>query len=181
MRYDSSAYVVEGRQGNWVDVRKPADVQALNELQFLSCSANLYFRERRELDAIRAEYAKVAASRPTQWFRLWTGVQPTKRSALSITGGPQTLTLRPGCRGSCAFRPCSPVPSRWVSVFSYRLKVYSWTNGSAGGGVRAAHIPAGTGGFYKEEVGRVAWKVDENMKVLSESPRPGGSIPVGCC
>ncbi len=131
--YDSSAYVVEGRQGNWVDVRKPADVQALNELQFLSCSANLYFRERRELDAIRAEYAKVAASRPTQWFRLWTGVLTHETERFEHYRRATDADLAAGLPRIVSISPVLPVPSRWVSVFSYRLKVYSWTNG-----VRAA-------------------------------------------
>ncbi|TDQ09144.1 hypothetical protein DEV91_15815 [Phyllobacterium brassicacearum] len=145
----------------------------------MSCSANVYFRERRELDAIRAEYAKAAASRPTQWFRLWTGV-PTHETERFEHYRPATeADLAAGLPRVVSISPVLPVPSRWVSVFSYRLKVYSWTNGSAGGGVRAAHIPSGAGGFYKEEVGRVARKVDENMKVRKRKPEAGRIDPGG--
>lgn len=139
--FDPAAYHFENRRGCWVDLTDSRDVDALNELQFISCNENIYFCDWSELSSVRSGYTGARHLRPSEWFRNWVGVLEEETETIEFYRrvAPDELPdMRPRIVSGS---PIYPAPSKWLSSLGYRLKVYGYTNGSAVGYIRKARVP----------------------------------------
>ena len=134
MLYDSGIYSIS-RAGLWFKASKEADIQAINEHQFLHCAANIYFSRWDELEAIRRDCANTRHNRPQEQARssLTTAVL-RKEDKWS-----KRFEVRPqsGLPDSENFlvhlKSVNPSPSRWPSFLKYRPNpIFIDTNSGAG-------------------------------------------------
>jgi hypothetical protein len=134
--YDNRVYTVSIPAGTrFIDVRSPADVQAINHLQHLNAQENLYFANWGDRSSV-AENAEQATkirlsaqheftslirdhSRPGEAYRAGTEEEESQSKEMIITGSFE-----------------QPQPSQWPTFLKYRPKPSTFFNGSAVGHVR---------------------------------------------
>lgn len=63
--YDGAVYTVDHR-AHWVDAAREADIEAINEHQFLNCMANIYFRDWGGRDRVLAGAQSALPRRPAR-------------------------------------------------------------------------------------------------------------------
>ena len=136
MFFDIGVYTVPIPRGTrFVDMRRAADVEALNHLQHLNARKNLYFASWGERERIAKEADLVIKQRAaskhsfTQLVRDDTAERPRFRKGdEQETAAAKELVVK----GS--FEP--PISTRWPSFIKYRPKPVTFQNGTAIGHVR---------------------------------------------
>jgi hypothetical protein len=140
--YDGDVYSLPN-QGGWLTVRKPADIDAFNEHQVLSCGNNLYFRNWDHADYVSKLCDRTLSRRleeshrctlavlgeTTDWGQRYDVV-----SRDQIQSGQDTIVH---------VETLHSEPNAWPSFLGFRSggKVYS--NGSRTGYVRAWSVDQG--------------------------------------
>ena len=131
--YDRSAYTI-ANSSEFVEMKKDADVSALNELQMLSAAENIYFSQRNSSDKI-AELLRASGDERQE---------PTFRNTMLIlhseTGENKTYRVANPDEQKAAnlthTELLSRKPRRWTSQLSFRSKIKTFSNGSSVGHVR---------------------------------------------
>ena len=136
MCYDVDAYAVNARKGVWLTLDKVRDIEALNELQFIKCDANIYFREWSQLGWLRAAFKRSAPSRPASWFKSWIGTKLAAVDGREMYRRATDAEILSTATKIVSHSPVYPNPSKWLSVFKIRPKIMAYTDGSAVGFVR---------------------------------------------
>lgn len=152
--YDKSTYSAPNRRGRWIDITRDADVRAMNELQYISCASNIYFRDWAQLERVKHEFAEAADRRPQGWYRSFVMVQVYENEKgefyrRATDGDAGTTTPR-----VISHSPIHAHPSRWLSELVYRPKVFAYSNGSAVRFVREGQVARFSAhvGFVRQEV-----------------------------
>ena len=134
MLYDGGIYSVS-RSGLWLKAPKEADIQAINEHQFLHCDANIYFSRWDELEAIRSDFADMCHNRPQEQARssLTTAVLTREdKWGKRFEVRPQSELPDSG-NFLVHLESVNPRPSHWPSFLKYRPNpVFVDTNSGAG-------------------------------------------------
>lgn len=65
--FDQAVYAPKGFAWETVEISKPADIMAINCLQFIRCSKNLYFADQEQRSLVEAVVGMAKSSRPTSW------------------------------------------------------------------------------------------------------------------
>jgi hypothetical protein len=131
--YDRAVYTI-ANSSDFVEMKKDADVSALNELQILSAAENIYFSQRNASDKIAELLRASADERQEPTFRntmlilhseteenkTYRVAKPDEQKAANLT---HTELL-------------SRKPRRWASQLSFRSKIKTFSNGSSVGHVR---------------------------------------------
>lgn len=134
--YDDGIYSALGRIGAWLPVNRRSDIEALNELQVLNCTANLYFSALSSSDSVKAAFRKSAELRPAKWARFWVGV-PTRTSNQGDEYRRATAEeIENVGTKMIGVRPVYANPSLWFSGLRFKEKLVSYADGSAIGLVR---------------------------------------------
>jgi hypothetical protein len=136
MCYDVDTYAVSGRKGVWLALDKVRDVEALNELPFIKCNANIYFRDWSQLAWLRAAFKVAASYRPPSWFKSWIGAKLTTVDGSEMYRRATDAEILSMTTKVVSHSPVYPDPSKWLSVFKIRSKILAYTDGSAVGFVR---------------------------------------------
>jgi len=131
--YDRAAYTI-ANSADFVEMKKDADVSALNELQILSASENIYFSQRNTSDKI-GELLRASADERQE---------PTFRNTMLIlhseTAESKTYRVAKPDEQEAAnlshTQLLSRKPRRWASQLGFRPKIKTFSNGSSVGHVR---------------------------------------------
>jgi len=137
--YDSGVYSIPNASGTpFVDIKREGDVDAINQLQHLAASKNIYFSRWEDRNCIAAEAAKVSLQR--------AGAVPKTRIFVRDHTSPHDESYRSGTPGEelaaresiVATGQQYPEPSAWPSQLKFRDKPKTFSNGTAAGYVRQA-------------------------------------------
>jgi hypothetical protein len=126
--YDGDVYSVP-RTGGWVDAKHERDIEALNQHQYFTCYANVYFRERADAPQIAGGFEAVASLRPVTRHRIHYLVLDHSENGSEVfrrVDGPEAEAHR---RALIRFEMVMPKPSSWPSqnrVAHGRGCVYQW-------------------------------------------------------
>ncbi len=129
--YDGDVY--RCRAGGWMTADRVSDIEALNQHQFLGCSANIYFADWSHRPLIEKAFEEVANQRPAFRHEVITAVLDSQdnwgkkyrvvpRSELNTEG--EVLVHVKSVR---------PKPSGWPSLIKWRHKSRIYSNNSGTG------------------------------------------------
>jgi uncharacterized protein DUF4238 len=141
--YDGDVYNIQN-QGGWVTVKKDADVEALNEHQFLHGMANIYFPEWNDLAEIGRAAARTIPRRPAVRHEVSVAVLDQENAwGKRYRVIPRDELIR---KGEALFhiREIPLRPTRWPAVIRWRPDPKVYSNGSGTGFVRRWTIESGT-------------------------------------
>lgn len=134
--YDSGVYKLEGADEPFVEVRKSADISAINDLQLLYCARNVYFKDWKTRDLIHERYQAIEKSRLASRHNLTVYVKEPDEGQ----GESYRIATEDEKNGQGPFLLTTqfkyPSPPRWFSMLRYRLSPRMYHNGSAVGFVR---------------------------------------------
>jgi hypothetical protein len=131
--YDRAAYTMPG-SSNFVEMKKESDVSALNELQALSATENIYFSQRGASDKIGELLRVTTGERQEATFRNTMLILHSENE-----GGKTHRVAKPDEQGVANLTHTellSRKPRRWLSQLSFRSKIKTFSNGSGVGHVR---------------------------------------------
>jgi len=140
--YDSGVYSASLAGQGLAYIRKERDVEALNALQVIRASENLYFQDKRNTGYIGDLAEKYKSRRPDVWHR-WTfaverpsdSIDEFRRFEVIKT----SAEMRAG-RGFMHLRSEAVNPGVWCSLFSFRSKPILFDTQSASGPVRSQEL-----------------------------------------
>ena len=131
--YDRAAYTMSG-SSNFVEMKKESDVSALNELQALSATENIYFSQRDASDKIDELLRVTTGERQEATFRNTMLILHSENEE-----GKTYRVAKPDEQGAANLTHTellSRKPRRWPSQLSFRSKIKTFSNGSSVGHVR---------------------------------------------
>ncbi|MHC2255939.1 hypothetical protein ACVILK_005631 [Bradyrhizobium embrapense] len=135
--YDGLVYTSPNLENGRMILKKAADVEAMNELQYLAASSNVYFSDWDAGDYVRGQFEKSADRRIEEAVVF--------NHLVFVEGDPQGREIfRRATREEAAVAGRSvihqtfryPTPSRWLSQLKYRDPVITHSNGTGVGHVR---------------------------------------------
>jgi Protein of unknown function (DUF4238) len=139
-------------EGGWDEVRNPADVEALNQHQFLNCRANIFVRNATHAGMVRDSYDRVAQLRPSTRHRVHYAVRDGEER-----GSIRYRVIDPSVEGSRhqeAILHTETVharPTAWPWRVRARRNGVVFSNGTAVGYVRRAWVrPDARSPFHRE-------------------------------
>lgn len=134
--YDGDVYTVNEQLRNSAVLRKRTDVRAINDLQYIKAARNVYFSDWGDAQRIAHECQESEHLRLDSWidFKVTVpdGVTPSGERFRSATEEEKISSTRVFIVLESRF----PIPSHFPSIFKYRIKIRSFSNGSAAGHVR---------------------------------------------
>lgn len=136
--YDEDTYLPTITRGYVVTIDKVSDVHALNELQLIRCSENVYFKDIEQKEYVQKAFRSVSKLRPDTWVDIWVGV-PTNPERTHFRRATEEEKSSSKKR-LITFNQKPITPSTWLSALPYRAKIYGYTNGSAVGHLRKGQI-----------------------------------------
>lgn len=137
--YDGLVYTVPEILNGRIVLKKDADAEALNELQYINANAGIYFASWDSRDQVREAFKAAEARR--------TGESAVFTHLICVgTDGNGGEIFRAGTREEALAAKKSmirteyryPVPSRWVSPLKFRRPAKTHYNGTGAGHVRKA-------------------------------------------
>lgn len=140
MCYDKDAYRSMNKRGHRIFVKKRADVNALNELQFIRSQANIYFQNWNEFHDIRKAFEISKHRRPEAWVKFWVWQSSYEKSGFRYYRKLDHTEIVAAKNRIISFSAEHLNPSRWLSVLPIRPKVCGYTNGSAVGYIRRGQL-----------------------------------------
>lgn len=136
MCYDGNVYTLPNKRGDYIYLQEENDIDAINELQFLKASSNIYFSDWDGRESIAAKFESNRDFRPKTWHKLTVLVPDQVTSSFEsfrlATEEEIKTSKRRVLHGSSVF----PSPRTWISRIQYRDPVRVYSNGSALGHVR---------------------------------------------
>ncbi|WP_339436818.1 DUF4238 domain-containing protein [Pseudomonas sp. EL_65y_Pfl1_R32] len=137
--YDTSVYTVANTEG-WLTVRKPGDIEVLNQFQLLNCRANIFIGDEAyapELDNFvkRFEHRRLA-TRHRVTYAVFDGEQVGNHKRYRVVPPSEFPLFDDGIMHA---ETVSPIPSAWPSFLQRRNKGYAFYNGTGAGYVRSVH------------------------------------------
>jgi hypothetical protein len=138
--YDQQVYTLPNATGqSFVDLTRDDDVDALNQIQYLSAANNIYFQDWNDAERITSEVAALAKIR--------TAAVPVSKMLVRDyndhgpgeayrTGSAEEEATARETIVMTSFR--QPEPPSWLSLLKFRSKLKTFSNGSAVGHVRKA-------------------------------------------
>lgn len=135
--FDGDIYSVEHSFG-FVDVKLDDDVNACNQLQALSCSANLYFDKPDFEGLLRATVAAVIERRLSSKFQVTHAVAEQTVGTHKRYRVMEAPDVREHGRVLVHAKSIRPEPVVWPSFLKYRRSAIAFTNGTRAGFRRRA-------------------------------------------
>jgi Protein of unknown function (DUF4238) len=139
--YDGDVYTAPNDNG-WVVADKRADVEALNEHQYLNCQANIYFSDWNALDDISNAFATAQVRRPRYRHEVVTAVLEKEDAWGQEFRVVPRGDLPDEGQALVHIKTIYSVPSRWPSFIRFRDHPRVYTNESGTGFVRKTRAEA---------------------------------------
>jgi hypothetical protein len=150
--YDSEVYKVE-HEGGWAEVRDPADVEALNQHQFLNCRANIFLRDSAHAVSVSEAYNRVAQLRPSTRHRIHYAVRDREEAGLVSYRVVDPTAERDQHREAIIHTETVHAhPSAWPRQLQQRRNGTVLTNGTAAGYVRRASVRPDPRNPFRREI-----------------------------
>lgn len=152
--YDGDVYNIPD-EGGWDEVRNPADVEAVNQHQFLNCRANIFVRDAAHAGIVRDSYDRVAQLRPGTRHRIHYAVRDSEER-----GSIRYRVVDPALEGSrhqeaiIHTETVHARPRAWPWRLRARRNGVVFSNGTAVGYVRRAWVRLDVGNPFRQEA---AW------------------------
>jgi hypothetical protein len=153
--YDGDVYSVRKADG-WISTYRDADVEAVNQLQFLNCFANIYVRDESDEQGVREMFNRCKDRRPASRHRIRYAVvdHEEERSNRYRLIDPESISkLGPENVGPILIHSqiLHGQPSHWPQFLRFRDKGFVYYNGTGVGFVRKSYVDANPGrGFRKQ-------------------------------
>lgn len=135
--YDGDVYSVSHKNG-WAEVRHEADVEAINQHQFLNCRANIFIRDNSYADGVREAYLKIAGRRPEARHRIHYAVPDLSVGNHIRYTVVDRADAGPHEEALLHSETIHAMPSAWPRQIMWRAKGSVYTNGTGVGYVRRA-------------------------------------------
>lgn len=136
--YDGAVYTVPDKIGETVYLRRSSDITAINELQFLNATNNLYFSKWSERDQLLDELHRHRAVRPTKPYVFDVFVKSRAFEQYTEFRRAESQSDLDGARDALMnFSIRHPGAASWPSVISYRSPIREVNTGTAAGRMRA--------------------------------------------
>lgn len=137
--YDPDVYSITGKDG-WTTVRKPSDVEALNEFQLMNCRANIYIGNREYSQALHDFVEKYVHLRPKMRhlvnFAIFEGEESGNHKRYRVVSKTEFAGAKDGV---VHVRTIYQSPSQWPSFLMRRHKSVAYYNGTGLGYLRRMH------------------------------------------
>lgn len=137
--YDGGVYTVPNKRGHKLIVRHERDVQALNELQFLKSSYNIYFQNWPDKNFIELNFKLHKNRRPESWHKINYAVKDEENSKDGYTRYKVVHTERERLAAAEALMHLESVmlvPTQWLSELKFREKMRYVDTGTGAGFLR---------------------------------------------
>jgi hypothetical protein len=124
--YDGDIYTCPDKNGHIVSIDKESDARALNTLQYLKASKNLYFSDWDQAESIQADFSAIAAKRPEKWHNIHFAVKDEKGSTAESERYRVVHTREERTSATEAFVHLQSVmlePEVWLSKIKFRQKL----------------------------------------------------------
>jgi hypothetical protein len=152
--YDGEVYGVPHERG-WVSVRHAADIEALNQHQYLNCRANIFVRDSAHSELVRRGYDAVASVRPESRFRTVYAVRDTDEGGFArFRAADPVVEAHRREEAIIHTESIHACPTSWPRQIQWRHKGYVYSNGSGVGYLRRARIPADALSPFQRELAR---------------------------
>lgn len=140
--YDGAVYSVT-HKSHFVDLKRPSDVAALNDHQYLNCAANIYFGAWEGRDQVAVAAAAAAPRRPeTPHTRTHAVLDQSDDRGERFTVEPVS-DIRDGRKRLVHIVTNKPTPSTWPSFLRFRPDASGWSNGTGAGLTRRGCLDKG--------------------------------------
>ncbi|MCE9549635.1 MAG: DUF4238 domain-containing protein [Betaproteobacteria bacterium] len=136
--YDGHIYSIPN-VGNWVDVRYPADVDAINDLQYLNCVANIYFSEHADSDRVLGLHTRNEGLKPPARHRIHYAIETESSNGVTKFAVVDKKNAPEHSRALIHMESLRVEPKKWPSILHWRNKGYFYSNDTGLGHVRQAH------------------------------------------
>lgn len=136
--FDPNCYGTLGRSGNVISVKRDAEIDALNELQFLHARSSIYFQDWGRRQHVSGQFDLSHERRPTEWH--YRSV--LERVAVDASSGAETYAkvdkIVPDKTKVylTSLEQVHVSPSRWPAFLPYRARVVTEDTRSAAGHMR---------------------------------------------
>ncbi|MGF6095687.1 DUF4238 domain-containing protein [Pseudomonas sp. 18175] len=144
--YDSDIYNIASDAG-WLTVRKPSDIEILNQFQLLHCRANIFLEGTAYANALHEFVVKFEKCRPAERhvvnFAVFDGEQTDTHKRYRVVSKEEFKNYEDGIMHS---QVVHPRPTAWPSFLLRKNKAVAFSNGTGVGYLRRAHIDSG---FFK--------------------------------
>jgi Protein of unknown function (DUF4238) len=135
--YDGLVYTSPNLESGRIVLKKTADIEAMNELQFLSAGANVYFSNWDTREYVRSQFEKSKARRIEDSVTFNHLIFVSENSQGGRVYRPRTREEAMASERSILHQSFKyPTPSRWLSELKYRNPVITYSNGTGIGHVR---------------------------------------------
>ncbi len=113
--YDRDVYIAPNKKGFLIAVHKKSDIEALNELQFIRCENNVYFRNWNDLNRIKKSFSLAQPRRPQSWINFWSGIQTHTANGYEYFRKANTSELASSGHRIISYNSVLIQPSKWIS------------------------------------------------------------------
>lgn len=152
--YDGDVYSIPNTV-NWVETRRVADVNALNELQYLNCLANLYFANIEKSEKLVEIHKKNKGHRPESRHRLNYAIADEESNGSTRFVVVNKEDAPKHTKALIHMETIPIMPGKWPTLLRWRMKGFVYTNKTGVGHTRRAHIYSRGGPpFEKLRTGR---------------------------
>jgi hypothetical protein len=132
--YDGRVYTMADKHGETVTLDNVSDVRALNELQYLKASENIYFANWSDRELIAGEFEQAQPRRINAWSVVRVAVPVDETRALYKEASRDAASRE--TRSLMHLQAIFPRPSAWFSKLKHRDSPRTFSNGSGAGHVR---------------------------------------------
>jgi hypothetical protein len=134
--YDPLVYTLPDVAVGRLILKKSADAEALNELQYLKASAAIYFSPWETGDYVRGQFEKTQSRRITDWFVIKHAVFAKSDKDGDTFKEVTAEEAKTAARSIVHTYFKYPIPSRWLPQLKYRSPLKTFSNGTGIGHVR---------------------------------------------
>jgi hypothetical protein len=126
--------------GGWVDVSKEADIDALNQHQYLNARANIYVRSPEHFECVRSAFKKVMQNRLIVRHRINYAIPDKEEGGYIRYVVVDPKEAKSHENALIHSESLHPQPLNWPTLLKWRSTPYAYSNGTGVGYVRRAVV-----------------------------------------
>jgi hypothetical protein len=135
--YDGHIYSIPNKN-NWVDLRDQADVNAINDLQYLNCVANIYFSGQAASESVLELHSRNEGLKPPARHRIHYAIEAESSNGVTKFVVVDKKSAPEHSRALIHMESIRVEPRQWPSILHWRNNGFFYSNGTGLGHVRRA-------------------------------------------